>query len=497
MHPLTTLPVPLLLSILWIVLPGFDPSSSVAFGTPTLTREIASSPTLAVSLVRRLRNSRNTSEWGVWARAHRLALEEKYKISATNHRRESGFNLLTNQNADSSYFGSLAIGTPPVSYNVILDTGSSDLWLASDTPSSQVSQGIPTFNPSASETFVSLNTSFQIKYGTGSASGTLGMDRIQMAGFQVENQVFGVVSTFASNMLDAPVSGILGLGFQSIATSRAVPFWETLARSQGSLDEPVMAFHLSRFVDDDSARNAEFGGSFTIGTVNSSLYTGDIDYQDIPDGKVNYWTLELTGLTAQTTDIELPDDQSYAAIDTGTTLVGGPPDIIAQLYATIPGSAPGTGDYAGYYTYPCDTTVDISLRFGSSSISWPISPSDFQLIKLSPDTCLGAFFVLKSTGGTSPTWIIGDTFLKNVYSVFRASDPPAVGFASLSETAISLNGVQVKLPMPTFVPSPVAVVASAPAGEQRASSGARKLNNTYAVVVFFLGIAFGGVLSLS
>ncbi len=32
---------------------------------------------------------------------------------------------LTNQNADSSFYGSIAAGTPPISYNVILDTGSS------------------------------------------------------------------------------------------------------------------------------------------------------------------------------------------------------------------------------------------------------------------------------------------------------------------------------------------------------------------------------------
>lgn len=29
------------------------------------------------------------------------------------------------------------------------------------------------------------------------------------------------------------------------------------------------------------------------------------------------------------------------------------------------------------------------------------------------------------------TWVVGDTFLKNVYSVYRY-DPPAVGFATLT-----------------------------------------------------------------
>jgi hypothetical protein len=42
---------------------------------------------------------------------------------------------------------------------------------------------------------------------------------------------------------------------------------------------------------------------------------------------------------------------AYAAIDTGTTLIGGPPDQIANVYAQIPNSQPGTGNYEGYYMY--------------------------------------------------------------------------------------------------------------------------------------------------
>ena len=42
---------------------------------------------------------------------------------------------------------------------------------------------------------------------------------------------------------------------------------------------------------------------------------------------------------------------AYAAIDTGTTLVGGPEDAVSALYAQIPGSQALTGDNAGYYVY--------------------------------------------------------------------------------------------------------------------------------------------------
>lgn len=42
---------------------------------------------------------------------------------------------------------------------------------------------------------------------------------------------------------------------------------------------------------------------------------------------------------------------SYAAIDTGTTLVAGPASGIAAIYAQIPGSSPGTGQWEGFYSY--------------------------------------------------------------------------------------------------------------------------------------------------
>ena len=54
--------------------------------------------------------------------------------------------------------------------------------------------------------------------------------------------------------------------------------------------------------------------------------------------------------------------------------------------------------------------------------------------------CVGAFFSIGSVAGTGiPAWIVGDSFLKNVYSVFRAS-PPSVGFAQLSDAAGGSSG---------------------------------------------------------
>jgi cathepsin D len=88
------------------------------------------------------------------------------------------------------------------------------------------------------------------------------------------------------------------------------------------------------------------------GSTNTSLYTGQIDYQDIPSSSISYWTLSVKNLTVNSNSVTLPSGQSsYAAIDTGTTLIGGPAAQVASVYAQIPNSVAGTGNYEGYYLY--------------------------------------------------------------------------------------------------------------------------------------------------
>ena len=58
------------------------------------------------------------------------------------------------------------------------------------------------------------------------------------------------------------------------------------------------------------------------------------------------------GITVNGKAVKAPTgNASFAVIDTGTTLIEGPPEAIAAIYAQIPGAAPGTGSYEGYYTF--------------------------------------------------------------------------------------------------------------------------------------------------
>ncbi|KAI0312909.1 acid protease [Amylostereum chailletii] len=430
MRSLSLLPIPLV---------------ALALGDSVLATDSIPSGQLHVPLVRRAIAKRTEKEAGEVARWHKERAENKFGSGSSISKRSSGFNLIGNQNSDTNYYGSIAVGTPAVAYDIILDTGSADLWLA-DNNCADCDTDLVKYDSSASSSFANVSGTFEITYGSGQASGSLASDIVQLAGMEVNNQVFGVCNTFSSGLVDAPVSGLLGLGWKGISSSGATPLWQTLYESN-ALDSPLMAFQLTRYQNASNANTLEPGGTFTLGAVNSSLYTGDIDYQDLADS-TGYWTVQLSNVSVNGATLDVGSGSaSYAIVDTGTTLVGGPSDQIAALYAQIPNSAALTGDYDGYYSFPCDTDVSISLSFGGPS--WPIAASDFVFNRLSQSSCVGAFFVFSTSSSSSPQWILGDTFLKNVYSVFRAS-PASVGFASLSAQALAENGAIGTAPTPTI-----------------------------------------------
>lgn len=159
-------------------------------------------------------------------------------------------------------------------------------------------------------------------------------------------------------------------------------------------------------------------------------YVGEINYVPLSKNRT-YWLVPLESLTVQGTVIDMgrPD----IAIDTGTSLIGGPEKDLKTIFAAVhDAKLVEDGNFKGYWTIPCATKLELSVQFGT--ISYPIDPLDTNLGKMnSGDRCLTSFFTINksSSGRNIPEWIFGVAFLKNVYSVFRAS-PPAIGFAQLS-----------------------------------------------------------------
>ncbi|PLW53754.1 hypothetical protein PCANC_04492 [Puccinia coronata f. sp. avenae] len=158
------------------------------------------------------------------------------------------------------------------------------------------------------------------------------------------------------------------------------------------------------------------------------------------------------------------------AIDTGTTLIGGPAKEVKQFYSQVIGSSPASGSYQGYYSYPCNSSVLVSFRFGGKNYS--MAPDDFNLGPFgSNGRCLGSVFELELSGASKSliSWVIGDSFLKNVLSVYRYL-PPAVGFAKLSSAFNSTGASVVTAGGPLFAPGTLRVVEALAAGTLAANA---------------------------
>ncbi|BEI80158.1 hypothetical protein CcaverHIS002_0106870 [Cutaneotrichosporon cavernicola] len=349
---------------------------------------------------------------------------------------------MINVNVDASYAGTVSVGTPPQDFYAIMDTGSSDLWLVSEQCTQ--CQGMDKFVPSASSSLQLPQRPFQVSYGSGDVAGEIGVDTVTCAGFTVQNQGFGLVeqtqssgvgSSSSGQLIDPPLSGLMGLAFQTIANSGALPWWQNLA--QNTWKNPQFGVFMARYRGQKRVSDTEQnGGEIMFGGVNTSLYQGDINYINIGPTEEDYWRIPIQAIAISGKQVAYQSSSANAAIDTGTTLIGAPTSVVRDIYAAIPGSQSlASQGMQGYYQYPCSTTIQMAFQFGGKS--YYISDEDFNLGATSSSGryCIGAVFAIQLSSKSPISWIVGATFLKNVYSTFRY-DPPGIGFAVLA------NGVQ-------------------------------------------------------
>lgn len=412
------------------------------------------------------------------------ALRTKYGYHPTNapysKRANTATIAITDEENDSSYSGIVSIGTPPQDFNLILDTGSSDLWVAT---SSCTSCASTEFIASKSSSYQSSGASLEITYGSGSVKGTTSQDTVSLGGFTITQQELLAVSSLTSGLLDSVLSGIMGLGFNTISALNATPFWQALYNAN-QLSQPLFSFYLERYIDQAIMDNAP-GGTLTLGGTNSSLYQGSIEYLSLA-GSPSYWLLNVNSLSVQGHTVSV-GSSSLAAIDTGTTLIAAPSTVAADVWAQVPGSVALTGEYEGLYAFPCTTDVTVTISFGGSA--WAINSADMNLGSVpssisgtSSELCAGGIFDIGNSVGSGsgvPTWIVGDTFLKNVYSVFRAN-PAAVGFAELA------SGVSTSTGTSTSNPAKVSTTATPTSSSGNPLLGTASTNTNIAVSLTLL-----------
>ncbi|KAJ7767692.1 aspartic peptidase domain-containing protein [Mycena metata] len=329
----------------------------------------------------------------------------------------------------SFYVAEMTIGTPAQKFKMYLDTILPDVWVFSpcDVPG-VCDVTVPSYDPTKSKSSVneSLFSSTSDVYTD--YNGWIYADTVTLGSSTVSSSSFlnlDAFNSFTPGPLTA--SGSLGLGFPPKSPTTNESFWRALlAEQQGA--SPDLGLWVSR-----PSNLSDQGAVLTLGGTNSTFFTGDVEFLDL--SKANSWALNISDLSVQGTSLKSKLSSKLAVFDVASSFIWAPKADADAFWAAVPGSIFGQD----LYQWPCSTPINATVSFGGKT--WTLTDNDLNLgpITNGSQQCYGALtawgsFALSEYAVPDADWVFGLPFLRNVYSVFRAT-PPAMGFAALSVAA--------------------------------------------------------------
>jgi hypothetical protein len=325
--------------------------------------------------------------------------QELIKINLKSVNRSS---IILHDYQNSQYYGDITVGGQ--TFSVIFDTGSSNLWIPSKSCSTSCLRKHK-YDSSLSSTYKPNGTEFKIVYGSGPVSGFLSTDSIEMGGYSIPHQTFAEITDTKGLGLAYKLGkfdGILGMAFDSISIDNvASPFYNLM--QEGVLREPLATFILGDSQD----------GEIVLGGIESEKFYGDLHF--IPVINDTYWTLELDTVSVSKEKLV---SSAHCIIDTGTSLITGPPKVIEQI-ATAVGAKKVI---AGEYSIDCSARLP-NLTFVLGGTEFVLVGKDY-LIESNGQCILGMMGLDINEG----LWILGDVFIRKYYTVFDFGKKQ-VGFA--------------------------------------------------------------------
>ncbi|KAG2362905.1 aspartic peptidase domain-containing protein, partial [Suillus spraguei] len=197
--------------------------------------------------------------------------------------KRNGNVLLVNYDADL-WYGEIGVGTPPKTFTVVFDTGSSDLFLPS-TQCEVTCDGHTRYDPAASSSAQDSGQPFMLMYGAGETAGEQYIDDVFVEGYEAKDQTVGAAWAYSpefSKNGSFPPDGLSGLAFPEISEFGGTPLFQTLNDS-GELPQSVFGFKLSTTPGDSE---------MVIGGTNTELYHSDtLTY--VPVTKRGYWQVKV------------------------------------------------------------------------------------------------------------------------------------------------------------------------------------------------------------
>ncbi|KAJ7061462.1 aspartic peptidase domain-containing protein [Mycena amicta] len=344
-------------------------------------------------------------------------------------------NIINNYN--DRYTVNLTVAGTPV--NVMLDTGSTDMWVA---PVGGLAGQVKDTGAFAA-----------IFYGDGSnfINGSVDLGDVEIAGFSIPQQAFINVLNSVGEESDVAngIFGLVGLGFDG--PSGSIPSSLTQSGLNGT---DVGKAVLSSIYAQNPTKGQFFSFSLSrVGdvddTADASLVISDFDPKyaavanapALPQYPVDggRWSVVTDGISVNGQDIpwtsfstDLPSGQTTVLFDTGTTNFLVPAALRDAIYSSVPGAVVSRNsaipnlkfsEDQDTWVIPCHTAVNMTTKFAGQL--FPIHPLDLtdMAFLVGPDgnnytVCIGSVTNGGPILGPGLDALYGDSFLRNVYSVF-------------------------------------------------------------------------------
>ncbi|KAI3370112.1 hypothetical protein L3Q82_024901 [Scortum barcoo] len=302
-----------------------------------------------------------------------------------------------------TYYGEIGIGTPPQFFKIIFDTGSSDLWVLSESCTSSACENHLKFNSSASSTFQAGTEPFYISYNSGFVSGSIGYDVIKISDIYVEHQIFGLTDSEAVSVDSVPWDGILGLAFPGDGLKGGTPLFYSMW-NQGKIPQNMFSMYLSSSIEDSM---------LILGGTDSSYYNGSMNW--IPLFRAtNFWNIYIQSITINGNTVACSAG-CEALVDSGTSVITGSSNDINN----INGWLGAISNPYGAGSVSC-TNMELlpDVVFNINGYSFALPPSAY--ITKSASGC--------TTGFAPGSWILGEVFMRQFYTAFDIGNN-RVGFA--------------------------------------------------------------------
>uniref|UniRef100_F7FJA3 renin n=1 Tax=Monodelphis domestica TaxID=13616 RepID=F7FJA3_MONDO len=345
------------------------------------------------------------------------------------------FSVVLTNYEDTQYYSEISIGSPPQTFKVIFDTGSSDFWVSSSQcdPIDSTSGKIPFHNrydASKSSTYKMNESEFIIHYASGWVEGFLSQDpgeippafssgflNPQIGGMKVTQLLLEVIALSLIPFGLTQFDGILGLGYPEQARSRITPVFDNIM-AQGVLKEDVFSNYYNR----SSGKN---GGEQILGGSDPNYYQGTFYY--ISTSRPHFWQIQMQGVTVKFYVLSCKD--GCTAVDHKGTDSEVVISKVVVPFRSAP--LPANAIITQKYFVKCEQKkklLNISFNFDGKDFTLQGSEYVLEASKRNDKMCMVAFHGKDIAKPVGPLWILGTTFIRKFYTEFDRNNN-RIGFA--------------------------------------------------------------------